>query len=80
MEACAVNSSDFLLSQGANPGNFPLPIVPGYEVSGKVLETHKCDEIAKGDRVVALSKSTLGGFAEECIVNEKVCYSKLVNC
>lgn len=71
VHACSVNSSDYLLTQGANPGKFPLPIVPGYEVSGTVLETQGCTEIAKGDKVVALSKSTLGGFAEECIVDEK---------
>lgn len=71
VHACSINSSDYLLSQGVNPGNFSLPIVPGYEVSGEVLETFDCMEIAKGDRVVALSKSELGGFAEECVVDEK---------
>ncbi|BET00298.1 Alcohol dehydrogenase GroES-like domain [Nesidiocoris tenuis] len=65
---CSVNASDVLLTQGQNPGNFKLPITPGYEVAGTVLESQSPDFL-KGDRVVALNKDQLGGFAEECVAH-----------
>ncbi|XP_014258384.1 quinone oxidoreductase-like protein 2 [Cimex lectularius] len=67
---CSLNASDFLLSQGSNPGKFKLPIVPGYEVSGVVKEAKDCKTVREGDRVVALSKDTLGGFSTECVADE----------
>uniref|UniRef100_A0A069DS89 Putative zinc-binding oxidoreductase n=1 Tax=Panstrongylus megistus TaxID=65343 RepID=A0A069DS89_9HEMI len=71
VHCCSINPSDVLLTQGVNPANFSIPVVPGYEFTGIVTEINECKDIAKGDRVVALSKDKLGGFAEECIVNEK---------
>ncbi|KAF6198340.1 hypothetical protein GE061_008088 [Apolygus lucorum] len=65
---CSVNASDLLLTRGLNPGNFKLPIVPGYEVTGTVLESTS-EEYVAGDRVVVLNKEQLGGFAEECVAH-----------
>uniref|UniRef100_R4G3K5 Putative nadph:quinone reductase and related zn-dependent oxidoreductase n=1 Tax=Rhodnius prolixus TaxID=13249 RepID=R4G3K5_RHOPR len=71
VHCCSINPSDVLLTQGVNPAKFSVPVVPGYEFTGIVTEVKKCKDVAKGDRVVALSKDKLGGFAGECVVNEK---------
>ncbi|KAL1116552.1 hypothetical protein AAG570_005024 [Ranatra chinensis] len=71
VKCCAVNASDYLLTQGVNPSKFPIPTVPGYEVCGNVIEANECEDVGKGDRVLALNKEILGGFAQECIADEK---------
>lgn len=66
---CSVNSVDV--------GHFSetdkdLPFVPGYELSGEVVEVGKNvtpEQVIVGERVAALSLEKFGGFAEECIVN-----------
>ncbi|KAK9501087.1 hypothetical protein O3M35_002201 [Rhynocoris fuscipes] len=70
VHSCAINPSDFLLAEGVNPNKYPVPITPGYELTGVIKEVNGCKNVAKGDRVVALSKDKLGGFAEECVVHE----------
>ncbi|XP_054275413.1 quinone oxidoreductase-like protein 2 [Macrosteles quadrilineatus] len=74
---CALNPRDLLLIKGAIPAK--TPFVPGYEVSGEVIEIAKGDgkestkddddddSIVVGDKVVALSKSWLGGLRSHCV-------------
>lgn len=76
---CAVNMSDALICSGLSEIKPIMPLVPGFEIVGEVLEskaTNSDDEeedISVGDRVLVLNKEIMGGFAEECIVDEKVC-------
>jgi len=70
--------SDALICSGLSEIKPPLPYVPGFEIVGEVIEskaTNADDEedISVGDRVLVLNKEIMGGFAEECIVDEKVC-------
>lgn len=72
--------SDALLCSGLSEIKPSLPFVPGFEVVGEVIESkvtnsdEEEEDICVGDRVLVLNKEIMGGFAEECIVNEKVCY------
>lgn len=69
---CGVNAYDLMLCQGQFNVKLEPPFVPGYEVSGEVLEIgSKVEDISSGDKVIALSKDTFGGFAEECTVDIK---------
>ncbi|XP_067126063.1 quinone oxidoreductase-like protein 2 homolog [Centruroides vittatus] len=68
---CGVNISDLLISQGKFKDKVKTPFIPGFEISGEVLEVGSgVDDISEGDRIVALNKEILGGFAEECIASE----------
>ena len=52
-----------------------VPFVPGYEMSGKILELgSKAAEsgLKVDDRVVGLNKALFSGFAEECVLLDKV--------
>lgn len=70
--------SDALICSGLSEIKPLLPCVPGFEIVGEVIEskaTNTDDEeedISVGDRVLVLNKEIMGGFAEECIVDEKV--------
>lgn len=71
--------SDALICSGLFKVKSQLPLIPGFEIVGEVIEskaTNSDDEeedISVGDRVLVLNKEIMGGFAEECIVDEKVC-------
>lgn len=66
---CSVNSVDcinFTSSSGK------LPFVPGYELSGEIIEVGKGvtnEQIILGEKAAALSLEKFGGFAEQCIVS-----------
>lgn len=71
--------SDALICSGLSEIKPKLPFVPGFEIVGEVLESQATintdeqeEDIAVGDRVLVLNKETMGGFAEECIVDENV--------
>lgn len=50
-----------------------LPIVPGFEVCGEVLEVGRdVTTMTVGSKVIGMNKEGLGGFAEECITSEQV--------
>lgn len=72
-----MNKRDSLLLKGKIDG-LKTPFVPGYEVAGEVVEKLKGEEddsestIEVGDKVVALTKSSLGGLCSHCIALEKV--------
>ena len=54
-----------------------LPFVPGFEICGEVLEMgSNVTTLAVGSKVIGINKEGLGGYAEECIISEKV---KLIN-
>lgn len=68
VQHCSVNSVDCL---SFSNGSRQPPFVPGYELSGEVLEVGKDvsnEQIICGEKVVALSLENFGGFAEQCIV------------
>lgn len=65
---CSVNSVDCL---SFSDNSKKLPFVPGYELSGEVIEVGKDvskEQIICGEKVAALSLEKFGGFAEQCVV------------
>lgn len=73
---CSVNSVDCITFRDGSK-NKQYPFVPGYELSGEVIELGKDvpnEDLRIGETVAALSLSKLGGFAEECIVDAKDCW------
>ncbi|KAI4461824.1 short-chain dehydrogenase/reductase [Holotrichia oblita] len=71
---CSVNSIDCMSFREPTRD---LPFVPGYELSGKVLEVGKnvtTEQLIVGERVAALSLDKFGGFAEECVININDCF------
>lgn len=78
MNYCAVNMSDALICNGLSEFKPKLPFVPGFEIVGEVTESkannvdEEEEDITVGDRVLVLNKEIMSGFAEECIVDEKV--------
>lgn len=78
MKYCAVNMSDALICNGLSEFKPKLPFVPGFEIVGEVIESkanngdEEEEDITVGDRVLVLNKEIMSGFAEECIVDEKV--------
>lgn len=81
---CSVNVSDHILWTGQSEVKPKLPFVPGFEVSGEVLEiapkrkhsdgsdSEDDDELRVGDRVLAINKTFLNGFSTECVADHKV--------
>lgn len=71
--------SDALICSGLSEIKPQLPFVPGFEIVGEVIDSKATnndddeEDISVGDRVLVLNKEIMGGFAEECIVHEKVC-------
>lgn len=68
---CSVNSVD---CASFSDGSKKLPFVPGYELSGEVIEVGKevtNEQIICGEKVVALSLEKFGGFSEQCVVSIK---------
>jgi len=61
---CSLNSADIELFQGSPLFKIPLPMVPGYEFAGEVLETGELSEpkFKHGDRVVALTGKSCKRF------------------
>ncbi|XP_030766611.1 quinone oxidoreductase-like protein 2 [Sitophilus oryzae] len=66
---CSVNSVDCYKFR---KGGGELPFVPGYELSGEVLEVGKdvkADQINVGEKVVGLNLESFGGLAQQCILD-----------
>ncbi|XP_008212899.1 quinone oxidoreductase-like protein 2 [Nasonia vitripennis] len=67
---CALNGLDVLLIENLYTHEQSLPFVPGYEVSGKLIEVSEGAKKAGynvGDKVIALNKNRFGGLAEQCV-------------
>lgn len=72
VQYCSVNSIDITTFETNSSQN--LPFIPGYELSGEVIEIGKGikkEDILMGERVAALSLDKFGGFATECVVDIK---------
>lgn len=66
---CSVNSVD---NHKFKHGGGELPFIPGYELSGEVLEVGndvRGDKVTVGEKVVGLSLENFGGLAEQCVVS-----------
>ncbi|XP_020611230.1 quinone oxidoreductase-like protein 2 homolog [Orbicella faveolata] len=69
VHSCGINFADILMCLGKYQEKPPLPFTPGNEIAGVVIETGEgVKQLSKGDRVFGLA--ALGGFAEECIVEQ----------
>lgn len=67
IEYCSVNFPDALMIQGQHQYKYPVPFVPGGEISGTVSELGAgVGEFSLGDRVAALCFR--GGFSQEAVV------------
>ncbi|XP_023246099.1 quinone oxidoreductase-like protein 2 homolog isoform X2 [Copidosoma floridanum] len=67
---CALNGLDVLLCENLYPREQSLPFVPGYELSGKLIQVSEGAKQAGynvGDKVVALNKERFGGLADNCV-------------
>jgi NADPH2:quinone reductase len=64
VDAAGVNFGDVLLTRGKYQIHPPLPLVPGMEIAGEVLEAGAAVRgFARGDRVAAVMPE-FGGFSE----------------
>lgn len=83
IQCCALNSADLLLCNGSGDTKPTLPLVPGFEFSGTILEVAESknsaaeedddeDQLQVGDRVLALNKELLHGFSDQCVVHKDV--------
>lgn len=76
---CSLNDTDLKLLSGKYPEKIELPIIPGYEFSGEVLDVSKSSSknFVIGDRVVALRghADSGGGLAGEAIVDDIDCWA-----
>ena len=77
-EAATLNYADLLLSSGLYQSNPDPPFVPGFEVSGTVVEANQESKFNKGDRVVGATtvfrSGRHGSFGEYCITSELLTY------
>ncbi|SFB35543.1 NADPH2:quinone reductase [Collimonas sp. OK607] len=72
VHAAGVNFPDTLIIQGKYQLTPPMPFVPGFEVAGKVIEIgQKVVRFKIGDRLMALTSSGYGGFAEEAVIDSE---------
>ena len=70
---CGVNSVDLQVCQGEFEVKPKLPFVPGFEVAGEVTEVGSAvTNFRKGDRVIGLNKDLYSGFAQQCVLSQKV--------
>lgn len=73
---CGINSIDQLTVSGDMDPAPQLPVVPGYEVCGELLECNDegedCKLLQPGQRVIGMHPDYQGGFAEEIIISSKV--------
>jgi len=67
VKAIGVNFADIMMRMGLYPEAPPTPFVPGYEISGVVLEVGSAVHgIIPGDRVLAGTR--FGGYTSEIVV------------
>ncbi len=71
VEAIGVNRADLLIRQGIYPAEKKFPLIPGFDVAGKVKEVGKeVQGFKKGDPVFAIKD--IGCYAELVKFNHKV--------
>jgi NADPH2:quinone reductase len=70
VRAASVNFPDTLIIRGEYQVKPPTPFAPGFEVAGDAVEVGPdVTEYAVGDRLMALTRSGYGGFAEEAVTD-----------
>lgn len=70
VDHAGVAFADIMMRHGKYPGAPKLPFSPGYDVCGVVVQTGPAvSEIAKGDRVIALTQ--FGGYAQYALVHHQ---------
>lgn len=68
-EAVSLNFLDVLICRGLYVATLPLPVIPGAELVGRVLEVGaEVSDRKRGDRVCAMSPGVPGALAEEIVV------------
>lgn len=73
VHAASVNFPDTLIIQGKYQFKPTLPFAPGFEVAGDAIEVgENVTRFRPGDRVVGLTRSGYGGFAEEAVTDTKL--------
>lgn len=71
VEAIGVNRADLLIRQGIYPAEKKFPIIPGFDVAGKVKEVgQEVKDFKAGDRVFAIKD--IGCYAELVNFNHQV--------
>ena len=69
VEAAGLNRADILVREGRYGAHRELPVVPGFEVAGKVKEVGPgVTKFKIGQKVIALL--VIGGYAEQVVVPE----------
>jgi NADPH2:quinone reductase len=74
--AAGVNFADILLCQGSYQEKPPLPFTPGLELAGTVRAVGEgVDDLAPGQRVVALPALPRGAYAEQSLAAASDCFA-----
>jgi NADPH:quinone reductase len=65
-----VNFPDTLIIKGEYQVQPPMPFAPGFEVAGEAIEVGAAvTQYRVGDRVMGMTRSGYGGFAEEAVIS-----------
>lgn len=73
VEACSASFASLLVMEGKHQNRAPLPLTPGTEVAGYVLEVGPgVTRFKAGDRVIAGVQS--GGYAQEVVAPEQTVF------
>lgn len=71
-----VNFPDTLMIKGQYQLKPPLPFAPGFEIAGEIIEVGEdAGEWRPGDRVMGLTSSGYGAFAEEATIRRQAVVS-----
>ncbi|WP_237173633.1 NADPH:quinone oxidoreductase family protein [Paracandidimonas lactea] len=69
VDACAASFASLLVMEGKHQNRAPLPLIPGTEIAGTVVEVDGASSrFRPGDRVIAGVQS--GGYAQEVVAPE----------
>lgn len=73
VHACSASFASLLVMEGKHQNRAPLPLIPGTEVAGVVVETGAgASRFRVGERVIAGVQS--GGYAQEVVVPEQTVF------
>ena len=75
--AFSLNFGDLLCVKGLYPTMPDYPFTPGFEVSGKIIETGRnVSRFKKGDSVIAVMSHDLGGHSQIVVSDERFVVKK----
>ncbi len=76
VEVCAIglNHADLLVCSGRYQERPPLPFVPGFEASGRIVEVGSGADLEPGQRVVVVPELPAGALAETLTVDSSQLY------